>query len=88
VELTTTTLLTETPGLATATVEPARKLEPESVTGTAVPWRPEEGFTEVSDGGRGLTVKVAGLEVPLALVTVTLEAPVAALAAIEKVAVI
>ena len=87
-ELTTTTLLTAMPGFETPTVAPVRKLDPESVTGTTVPWKPEEGLTEVSMGGGGLTVKVAGAEVPLAFVTVTPEAPVVALAAMAKEAVI
>ena len=86
--LTTTTLLTEMPGLETATVEPARKFTPERVTGTVVPCMPEDGVTEVNEGGMGLTVKVTGELVPFELETVTLAAPRAALAAIEKVAVI
>ena len=52
-ELTTTMLLTETPGLEEATVAPGRKLEPLRVTGRAVPWRPEEGSREEMAGRPG-----------------------------------
>src|SRR5689334_25428605 len=70
------------------TVAPLTKLEPVRVTGTAAPTMPPVGLMPVSVGGGGLMVKVAGILVPLEVVTVTLAAPVGALAAIAKLAVI
>jgi hypothetical protein len=86
--LTTTTLVTVTPGLETVTLEPDIKLAPARVTGTVAPWLPADGVTEVRDGAGGLTVKVAGPLTPLELETVMVEAPSEAVGASNNVAVI
>jgi hypothetical protein len=88
VALTTTALLTVTPLPLTFTVEPAPKFVPVSVTGTLVPCTPLLGLTEVSVGAPAFTVNVTPLLFSPPDVTVTVSAPVAALAAIWNVAVI
>ena len=88
VELTTLTLLTVTPALATLTEAPAMKLAPVRVTGTLAPWAPLFGLTELRVGAEEVTVKVADPLVPAEVVTVTFVAPTVALAAIVNVAVI
>jgi hypothetical protein len=61
VALTTVTPLTVTPVPDTATVAPATKLVPVSVTGTAAPRLPDVGLIEVSVGaaGAGTTYSIA-----------------------------
>src|SRR5207248_3016396 len=58
------------------------------VTATLVPTAPVEGAIEASEGAAAVTVKVAALLVPPAVVTLMLCGPVAALAAITNVVVI
>ena len=58
------------------------------VTGTVSPWTPLEGAMAVRAGAAALTVKGTAEVVPPAVVTVTLRAPVAAVAAMVNVAVI
>ena len=81
----TVTALTVMP-VGALIVAPVR-FEPAMVTGTTAPWLPLSGVIEVNEGA-GLTVKVTGLLVPPAAVTVTLCAPVGAVPAMVKVAVI
>lgn len=81
-------MLTVMPGLATATVAPETKWSPVKVTTTVAPWVPVEGLTEVTVGAGAVTLKLAALLVPPAVVTVTLVAPTEAPAATVKVAVI
>lgn len=91
VAFTTTTLLTLTAPPCTATVAGAVKCVPVSVTLTLLPRVPEFGVSELSTGfaaGAGFTVKETLPLVPPRPVTVTLRAPVEALAAIANVAVI
>ena len=87
-ELTTLTLLMDTSGLATLTVEPARKLTPLTVTPTLVPRTPLDGLIELRVTGAAVMVNDSGPLVPLEVVTVTFEAPVAAPAEIANVALI
>ena len=87
-ELTTDTLLTVTPALATLTVAPAMKFVPVRVTGTLAPCVPLEGLMFDRVGAGVLMVNDTGELLPLEVDTVTLVAPVAALAAMAKVAVI
>src|SRR5205807_501600 len=68
-------------------VAPVR-LAPVRVTATLVPTAPVEGAIEASEGAAAVTVKVAALLVPPAVVTLMLCGPVAALAAITNVVVI
>ncbi len=86
--LTTVTLLTDTPVLLIFTVAPETKFVPVRVTGTVVPSAPLFGLIEVRVGPVEVTVNVTALLVPAVVVTVTLAAPEAALAAMVKVAVI
>ena len=88
VALTTVTLLTVMSAVETVTVAPARKFVPVRVTGTVAPWAPLDGAMAVRVGAALLTVKTTAPLVPPAVVTVTLRAPVAALAEIVRVAVI
>jgi hypothetical protein len=88
VALTMSTLLTVMPGFEAATVEPEKKLDPEMVIPTLLPWTPEEGESPLITGTAAVTVKLAGAEVPMALVTVMLEAPGETLPPIAKEAVI
>jgi hypothetical protein len=74
--------------LVVATVAPETKFVPVRVTGTAVPWTPVAGLTDVNVGVGGLTVNGAALLVPPVVVTVMLAEPTAALAAMVNVAVI
>src|ERR1044072_6697766 len=69
-------------------VAPETKFVPVKVTGTEVPAVPELGVIELRVGGGRRTVKALGALVPWVVVTVTLLAPVAAPAAMAKVAVI
>ena len=89
VGLTTTMLVCLSPTPCNPTCEPLMKFVPVSVTLTDVPRAPLEGVTELSVGKvlAGVTVNVAELLVPPAVVTETLEAPSVAPAAIVKVAV-
>jgi hypothetical protein len=87
VGLFTLTLPTVTPGPA-LTMAPEMKLAPVNVTGTLAPCVPLLGLMLVNTGGPTVIVKATGLLVPLEVVTVTLAGPVAALAAMVKVAVI
>src|SRR4029077_20658557 len=87
----TTMLVTVTPELVTFTPAPATKFVPVKVTFTVAPWVPVLGLIPVRVGAGGvgrLTVNGTGAEVPAVVFTVTLAAPVAALAVIVKVAVI
>jgi hypothetical protein len=85
----TLTPLTATPGLLTETVAPERKLAPVRVTvDTVAPWGPLVGLIELTLGAGGLTVNVTGGLVPLAVVTLTLAGPSAAIEAMVNVAVI
>jgi hypothetical protein len=86
VELTTVTPETEIPELA-LTVEPATKFVPVKVTATVDPVSPMAGLIDVSVGGGGVMLKVTGGLVPYKVVSVTVAAPKAALAAMVKVAV-
>ena len=61
---------------------------PAMVTATLAPCAPEAGVMEVSVGGAGLTVNVTALLVPPAVVTVMFRAPIVALDAITREAVI
>jgi hypothetical protein len=74
--------------LVVATVAPETKFVPVRVTGTAVPWTPVDGLTDVNVGAGGFTVNTAAALVPPLVVTVTLAEPSAALAAMVNVAVI
>ena len=69
-------------------VAPERKLVPVRVTGRLVPRNPLEGLIPVKVGVAELMVKVTGAVVPLEVETVTVAAPVAALEAMAKEAVI
>ena len=53
-------MLTEMAGLEEATVEPARKLEPEMATGTIAFWTPLLGEMEVIVGKGSTTEKAIG----------------------------
>jgi hypothetical protein len=86
--LTTTRLLTVMPVLSTATVDPAEKSVPASVTFTVCPCVPELGVTEVSVGAPEVTVNACEPLIWLLLVTVTFWAPTGAVAAMVNVAVI
>jgi hypothetical protein len=91
VELTTTTLLTVTAPPCTVTLAGLVKFVPVSVTVTVEPRRAAFGETEVSVGfptTGALTVNVCAPLFPLTVVTVTLWAPVPAVAAMVNVAVI
>lgn len=90
VSSTTARLLTVTPDPDTTTLVPVPvKFVPVSVTGTAVPRKPELGAAEISVGKGGrTTVKVTALLVPLTeLVIFTVLVVSPALAVMEKVAV-
>jgi hypothetical protein len=87
VALTTTTLLAVTPA-PVFTTAPERKFAPVKVTPTLVPTAPDAGLTELSEGGGGLIVNGTAPLAPPDVVTVTLPAPIGALAAIVNVAVI
>jgi hypothetical protein len=72
VALTTVTLLTVTPALATLTVAPEIKLVPVNVTGKVLPGVPFDGLMELTVGGAGdvttsVAVTVGGALTPLAL---------------------
>jgi hypothetical protein len=69
-----------TPAGTLMVLAPMTKFVPVSVTGTALPCTPLVGLIEVSVGGGGLTVNVSVLEVPPAVVTLTVCAPSAAVA--------
>jgi len=86
--LTTVRLLTVTPVPLTATVDPAAKSVPVSVTFTVCPCVPELGLTEVSVAAPEFTVNACEPLIWLLLVTVTFWAPVGAFAAMVNVAVI
>jgi hypothetical protein len=86
--LTTVVLLTVTPVPLTATVDPAVKSVPVSVTFTLCPCAPELGLTEVSVAAPEFTVNACEPVVLPPLVTVTFWAPVGAVAAMVNVAVI
>ena len=64
------------------------KFVPVRVTGTLAPWTPLAGAIAVRVGAAALTVKTTGAVVPPVVVTVTLRAPVVAVAAMVNVAVI
>jgi hypothetical protein len=85
---TTTTLETVTPAPVTPTVAGDTKPVPVSVIGTDVPWDPVEGLIDVRVGGDWSTVKPTVPLVPADVVTDTSRLPVAAPAAILRVAVI
>lgn len=78
VALTTLTSVTVTFEPLTATVAPATKFVPVSVTDTVLPCTPEFGLTLVRVGVGGLTVNVLAAVVPPAVVTVTFRSPSAA----------
>jgi hypothetical protein len=86
--LTTTRLLTVTPVPLTATVEPAAKSVPVSVTFTLCPCVPELGLTEVRVAAAEVTVNACEPLIWLLLVTVTFWGPTGAFAAMVNVAVI
>ena len=77
-----------TPVPLMARFAPARKLLPVSVTATVVPRFPLEGEMPLKTGAGGMTVKVTAPLVPPEVVTDTVCAPVVALEAITRVAVI
>src|SRR5271157_733935 len=88
VALVTITALTDVPVPLTATIAPAAKLVPVRVSHGLAPCPALAGLTDVSTGAGGFTVNAAVPLVPPLVVTVTLAAPNAALAAIVSVAVI
>ena len=88
VELTTARLLTTISGLVVDTVAPDTKFVPASVALKLDPATPLLGVIEVSVGGPREIVNGTAAVVPPDVLTVTLAAPVAAVAAIVNVAVI
>jgi hypothetical protein len=88
VELTTARLLTAMSGLVVDTVAPDTKFVPASVTVKLDPATPLLGAIEVSVGAPREMVNGTAAVVPPGVVTVTLAAPTAALAAMVNVAVI